>query len=123
MNIQSSDIAFDWLLNNPTQVIDRQSNLSTVSISSFSTENTCPEEDLDGDGVAAWEDCDDNDANPCEQPISDPLAEFKFDEGSGQVISDSSGNGYSGQLGETTGVDTSDPTWNNGYLTFFRRTF
>ena len=24
---------------------------------------TCPEEDLDGDGYAAWEDCDDNDAN------------------------------------------------------------
>ena len=24
--------------------------------------NTCPEEDLDGDGVAAWEDCDDNDS-------------------------------------------------------------
>ena len=23
---------------------------------------SCPEEDLDGDGVAAWEDCDDNDA-------------------------------------------------------------
>ena len=25
--------------------------------------NSCPEEDLDGDGYAAWEDCDDNDAS------------------------------------------------------------
>ncbi len=36
---------------------------------------------------------------------------WRFDEGSGQVASDSSGNGNHGQLGSTANVDMNDPTW------------
>ena len=40
-------------------------NLATSQVSTINGAtwvNTCPEEDLDEDGVAAWEDCDDNDS-------------------------------------------------------------
>jgi hypothetical protein len=39
------------------------------------------------------------------------LAEWRFDEGSGQVFADASGHGHHGQLGSTAGVDAADPTW------------
>ncbi len=51
--------------------------------------------------------------------ISSPSSEtnlqayYKFNDGSGQVLADASSNNYDGQLGSTTGVDTSDPTWLN----------
>lgn len=34
-----------------------------------------------------------------------------LNEGAGQSVADSSGNGLNGVLGSTTGVDSSDPTW------------
>ncbi len=36
---------------------------------------------------------------------------WQFDEGSGQIAYDASGNGNNGQLGSTSGVDSNDPTW------------
>jgi len=39
------------------------------------------------------------------------MAQWKLDDGIGQVAADSSGNGYDGQLGDTPDVDLSDPTW------------
>lgn len=49
--------------------------------------------------------------------IANPIIEtnlmlyYQFDEGSGQVLTDASSNGYDGQLGATTNVDSSDPMW------------
>lgn len=45
------------------------------------------------------------------------VAEYRFDEGSGQVLTDYRG-GYNGQLGSTAGSDTNDPTWGTEGLTF-----
>lgn len=39
------------------------------------------------------------------------VAEYRFNEGSGQILHDYSGNGNHGQLGSTSGADTNDPTW------------
>jgi hypothetical protein len=39
------------------------------------------------------------------------IAEWRFDQGSGQTLTDSSGNGHHGQLGTTAGADANDPTW------------
>jgi hypothetical protein len=39
------------------------------------------------------------------------VAEYRFNEGSGQVLHDYSGNNNHGVLGSTTGADTNDPTW------------
>jgi hypothetical protein len=41
-------------------------------------------------------------------------AAYPFDEGSGQVANDATGNGHTGQLGTLTVVDTSDPSWTTG---------
>ena len=41
-----------------------------------------------------------------------------FDDGSGQVLTDTSGNGNHGQLGATSGVDATDPTWVTEGLSF-----
>ena len=43
-----------------------------------------------------------------------PIAEWNFDAGSGQSVVDTSGNNNTGQLGATTGIDITDPTWTNG---------
>ncbi len=43
-----------------------------------------------------------------------PVAEWNFDEGSGQSTLDTSGNANTGQLGSTSGVDATDPAWTNG---------
>jgi type II secretory pathway pseudopilin PulG len=39
------------------------------------------------------------------------LGWFKFDEGTGQVVGDASGNGHNGYLGSTSGVDADDASW------------
>ncbi|MDX1535852.1 MAG: LamG-like jellyroll fold domain-containing protein, partial [Candidatus Spechtbacterales bacterium] len=39
------------------------------------------------------------------------FAYYKFNEGTGQTIGDSSGNSRNGTLGSTSSSDTSDPTW------------
>ena len=36
---------------------------------------------------------------------------WDFEDGAGQVAADMSGYGNDGQLGSTTGADTSDPCW------------
>lgn len=46
------------------------------------------------------------------------LAGYRFDEGSGQVLTDFSGNNHDGRIGSTTGPDTNDPTWVQGGLAF-----
>lgn len=45
------------------------------------------------------------------------VAEYRFDEGSGQVLTDYVG-GYHGQLGSGTGADAGDPTWTARGLNF-----
>ena len=56
--------------------------------------------------------------NACENTRAkrsgDAVAEWHFEDGSGQVVSDSSGNGNDGQLGSTSGTDDDDPTWVDG---------
>lgn len=43
---------------------------------------------------------------------------YLFNEGSGQVLTDYSGNGYHGTLGSTAGDDTNDPAWTGQGLAF-----
>lgn len=45
-------------------------------------------------------------------------AEYRMDEGTGQILTDYSGHNYTGQLGSTTGADTNDPAWAGGGLKF-----
>jgi hypothetical protein len=59
-------------------------------------------------GVLAW----------CAVPASAAptvVAQWTFDEGSGQVAGDASGHANHGQLGETAGADAADPTWTAGH--------
>jgi hypothetical protein len=52
-------------------------------------------------------------------PIKDGLvAEYRFDEGRGQVLCDYSGNGNHGTLGSTRDADTNDPLWTPQGLQF-----
>lgn len=46
------------------------------------------------------------------------VALYLFNEGSGQVLTDYSGNSNGGQLGSTTGADTNDPAWGATGLSF-----
>ncbi len=46
------------------------------------------------------------------------VAWYKFDEGSGQVLTDYSPYGNHGVLGSTSGADTNDPTWTAQGLSF-----
>ena len=48
----------------------------------------------------------------------DLLAWFRFDEGSGQVLTDYSLNGNDGELGSTSGSDANDPAWVHDGLDF-----
>lgn len=43
---------------------------------------------------------------------ADPILELRMDEMTGQTTTDSTDNNNDGQLGTTSGTDTSDPTWN-----------
>jgi hypothetical protein len=45
------------------------------------------------------------------------VAEWRFDEGAGQVLTDHAG-GHHGQLGGTAGADANDPTWTAQGLSF-----
>jgi hypothetical protein len=52
-------------------------------------------------------------------PVRDGLvAEYRFDEGRGQVLCDYSGNGNHGTLGSTRDADTNDPLWTPQGLRF-----
>lgn len=42
------------------------------------------------------------------------IGHWRFNEGAGQVATDSSVNGNNGQLGSTTGEDSLDPMWSTG---------
>jgi hypothetical protein len=44
-------------------------------------------------------------------PDASTLDLYHFDNGSGQIVSDASGNGNDATLGATSAVETSDPTW------------
>ena len=46
------------------------------------------------------------------------VAEWRFDEGAGQVLTDYSGNGNHGTLGANSGSSTDDPTWTPQGLSF-----
>jgi hypothetical protein len=46
------------------------------------------------------------------------LAEYRFNEGAGQVLHDYSGNNNHGMLGSSVGSDTNDPTWATTGTTF-----
>jgi hypothetical protein len=46
------------------------------------------------------------------------IAEWRFDEGAGQVLTDYTGNGHHGRLGSTAGIDPSDPSWSSEGLVF-----
>jgi hypothetical protein len=46
------------------------------------------------------------------------VAEYRFNEGSGQILYDYSGNNNHGTLGSTTGADTNDPTYAGGGASF-----
>ena len=50
-------------IQDASTVIDSSSNSNDGTVNGAIWVNSCPEEDLDGDGVAAWEDCDDGDAS------------------------------------------------------------
>jgi chitodextrinase len=39
------------------------------------------------------------------------IAEWRFDDGAGQTLTDASGHGHHGQLGSTAGADANDPAW------------
>ena len=62
-------------------------------------------------------------SNPSSQ--TDLFAYYKYDSGSGQTLVDSSSNSYDGQLGATTGSESSDPTWYNygTYMTNYLGSF
>jgi hypothetical protein len=44
-------------------------------------------------------------------PDASTVALYHFDDGSGQTITDASGNGNNGVLGATSAVESTDPTW------------
>src|SRR5919106_1594021 len=46
------------------------------------------------------------------------VAEWRFNEGAGQVLTDFTGNGHHGQLGTTAGADAADPIWTAQGLSF-----
>jgi hypothetical protein len=52
--------------------------------------------------------------------LADRLAEWRFNQGTGQTLTDYSGNAHHGQLGSTVSADANDPTWvaNPASLTF-----
>lgn len=51
--------------------------------------------------------------NGIPSPMLEPnlFVYYKFDDGSGQVLTDSGPNGYDGQLGASSGNDNADPIW------------
>ncbi len=46
------------------------------------------------------------------------VAEYRFDDGSGQALTDYGSSGWDLQLGSTSGADTNDPTWVTAGLQF-----
>jgi hypothetical protein len=46
------------------------------------------------------------------------VAEWRFDDGAGQVLTDYTGNGHHGRLGSGTGADAADPLWTAQGLSF-----
>ncbi|MEC7985948.1 MAG: LamG-like jellyroll fold domain-containing protein, partial [Myxococcota bacterium] len=59
-SIQSSASLVYTTTNTSTDIIDQSGNGFDGWVSGVTDTETCPEEDLDGDGTSAWEDCDDN---------------------------------------------------------------
>ncbi len=65
---------------------------------------------LSASTINDWKDKEINSSHP---NYSNLVVYYKFNEGSGQTTSDSSGNGYDGVLGTNTTAETSDPAWLN----------
>jgi hypothetical protein len=64
VTITSNTIAFwEFSAGTGSTLYDQSGNGHDGTINGATWVNSCPEEDLDGDGVAAWEDCDDDDAS------------------------------------------------------------
>ena len=57
---EPSGLLANWVFGSTIQ--DLVGNTTSITNEGGVTSLSCPEEDLDGDGVASWEDCDDNDA-------------------------------------------------------------
>jgi hypothetical protein len=51
-------------------------------------------------------------------PTANLVGLYWFNDGSGQVLTDSSGGGHDGQLGSATGADSADPAWTARGLQF-----
>ena len=62
-NVYQSQPVLNWDSGTSTILEDSSGNGHHGTINGAIWVNSCPEEDLDGDGVAAWEDCDDSDAS------------------------------------------------------------
>ena len=60
INAQGTKIEW-YFSSNSNTVIDHSGNGNDGTVNGASWIQSCPEEDLDGDGIPAWEDCDDND--------------------------------------------------------------
>ena len=58
-----TDLLAYWNFSQSSTLLDQSGSGHNGTIYGATLTNTCPEEDLDGDGVAAWEDCDDDDAS------------------------------------------------------------
>jgi len=63
---------------------------------------------LDQSTIQEWMD---KSVTPAHPNWSDLIGYWKFDEGSGQTVFDSSGNGNDGRLGGLTDPDGQDPSW------------
>lgn len=77
---------------------------SVLQLGSLSTDPTSP---TTPSNSSAFSYCVPGSSDSC----SAPIAEWNFDEGSGQSANDISGNANTGQLGSTSGVDVTDPVW------------
>jgi len=84
----TSDLQGYWSVSegNGINTLDRSGNGRDGTINGATWVNSCPEEDLDGDGVAAWEDCDDNDASVPTVDDLDCDGLIELDLGGGQSI-------------------------------------
>ena len=82
--IDNPPVAF-WTLheNQLGSAIDQSGNEHNGTINGATWVNSCPEEDLDGDGVAAWEDCDDNDSNQTTDCCAYGDCDYSLDLGNG----------------------------------------
>lgn len=91
---------WDFSTGSGSTLYDQSGNGHHGTINGATWVDTCPEEDLDGDGVAAWEDCDDTTYdvdNLC------MVAHYPFNGNTTDIITGTSGSNNGASL--TTGAD------------------